>query len=118
LENDGEDLRRLPLIERKWRLFKLIGPVSANRITLPAGVRYFRPDDLPPASGDELRPMLRPRLTVRPAPPSSSPNKTGNGTAGEPVERHFFPDCLCPPSQNNASVTFAAGLTITITMSW
>jgi hypothetical protein len=39
-------------------------PVSANRITLPAGVRYFRPDDLPPASGEELRPLLRPRITV------------------------------------------------------
>jgi len=28
------------------------------------GVRYFRPDDLPPASGEELRPILRPRITV------------------------------------------------------
>jgi hypothetical protein len=25
IEHDGADLRRLPLIERKWRLFKLIG---------------------------------------------------------------------------------------------
>jgi hypothetical protein len=39
------------------------------RITVPLveclidGVRYFRPDDLPPPSGDELRPLLRPRLT-------------------------------------------------------
>ena len=31
------------------------------------GVRHFRPDDLPPASGEELRPILRPRITVRPA---------------------------------------------------
>ena len=28
------------------------------------GVRYFRPDDLPPAGGEELRPVLRPRITV------------------------------------------------------
>jgi hypothetical protein len=27
-------------------------------------VRYFRPDDLPPPSGEELRPVLRPRITV------------------------------------------------------
>jgi hypothetical protein len=39
------------------------------RITVPLveclvdGVRYFRPDDLPPPAGDELRPLLRPRLT-------------------------------------------------------
>ena len=38
------------------------------RITVPLveclidGVRYFRPDDLPPPSGDELRPVLRPLL--------------------------------------------------------
>jgi ATP-dependent DNA ligase len=25
IEHDGEDLRRLPLIERKFQLFKLIG---------------------------------------------------------------------------------------------
>jgi hypothetical protein len=34
------------------------------------GVRYFRPDDLPPASAEELRPMLRgspspTKITVR-----------------------------------------------------
>jgi hypothetical protein len=28
------------------------------------GVCYFRPDDLPPASGEELRPIPRPRITV------------------------------------------------------
>jgi hypothetical protein len=28
------------------------------------GVRYFRPDDLPPPSGEELRPVLRSRITV------------------------------------------------------
>ena len=27
------------------------------------GVRYFRPDDLPPPAGDDLRPLFRPRLT-------------------------------------------------------
>ena len=30
------------------------------------GVRYFRPDDLPPPSGDDLRPLHRPRLTRAP----------------------------------------------------
>jgi bifunctional non-homologous end joining protein LigD len=25
IEHDGDDLRKLPLIERKWRFFKLIG---------------------------------------------------------------------------------------------
>jgi hypothetical protein len=40
-------------------------------------VRYFRPDDLPPASGEELRPLLRPKITVRPA--AIQPRrKTGN----------------------------------------
>ena len=42
-------------------------------------------------------------------PAAIQPNrKTGNGTGREPVERHFFPGCLCPPSQNNASVTSGA----------
>ena len=31
------------------------------------------PEDLPPASGEELRPLLRPRITVRPAPSSPEP---------------------------------------------
>jgi hypothetical protein len=54
-----------------------VGTVRRLRISVPLieclvdGVRYFRPDDLPPPAGDELRPMLRPRITVRPAPPSS-----------------------------------------------
>jgi hypothetical protein len=26
--------------------------------------KYFRPDDLPPPAGEELRPLLRPRLTL------------------------------------------------------
>ena len=28
------------------------------------GQKYFRPDDLPPPTGEELRPLLRPRLTL------------------------------------------------------
>jgi hypothetical protein len=28
------------------------------------GVRYFRPDTLPPPAGDELRPLSRPRLSL------------------------------------------------------
>jgi len=32
LEHDGNDLRRLPLIERKWRLFKLIGKAQRRAI--------------------------------------------------------------------------------------
>jgi hypothetical protein len=32
------------------------------------GVRYFRPDDLPPASGEELRPLYRPRIAQATAP--------------------------------------------------
>jgi hypothetical protein len=50
-----------------------VGTVRRLQISVPLieclvdGVRYFRPDDLPPASGEELRPILRPRITVRPA---------------------------------------------------
>ena len=32
LEQDGDDLRALPLIERKWRLFKLIGRTKRRAI--------------------------------------------------------------------------------------
>jgi len=32
LEHDGDDLRKLPLIERKWRLFKLIGKSQRRAI--------------------------------------------------------------------------------------
>jgi bifunctional non-homologous end joining protein LigD len=32
LEHDGNDLRRLPLIERKWRRFKLIGKAQRRAI--------------------------------------------------------------------------------------
>jgi hypothetical protein len=51
-----------------------VGTIRRLRISVPLieglidGVRYFRPDDLPPASGEELRPLLRPRITVRPPP--------------------------------------------------
>lgn len=47
--------------------------VRQLRISLPLieclvdGVRYFRPDDLPPPAGDELRPWLRPRITRGPS---------------------------------------------------
>ena len=32
IEHDGDDLRDLPLIERKWRLFKLIGRAKRRAI--------------------------------------------------------------------------------------
>jgi hypothetical protein len=32
------------------------------------GVRYALPDTLPPPARDELRPMLRPRITRKPSP--------------------------------------------------
>jgi bifunctional non-homologous end joining protein LigD len=32
IEHDGNDLRDLPLIERKWRLFKLIGRTKRRAI--------------------------------------------------------------------------------------
>jgi bifunctional non-homologous end joining protein LigD len=32
IEHDGDDLRKLPLIERKWRLFKLIGKSQRRAI--------------------------------------------------------------------------------------
>jgi ATP-dependent DNA ligase len=32
IEHDGDDLRRLPLIERKWRLFRLIGRTRRRAI--------------------------------------------------------------------------------------
>jgi hypothetical protein len=56
-----------------------VGTIRRLRISVPLieclidGVRYFRPDDLPPASGEELRPILRPRITVRPTPSSPEP---------------------------------------------
>jgi bifunctional non-homologous end joining protein LigD len=40
IEHDGDDLRNLPLIERKWRLFKLIGTAERRAILYnehPAG---------------------------------------------------------------------------------
>jgi hypothetical protein len=42
--------------------------VRRVRISVPLidclidGVRYFRPDTLPPPAGDELRPMSRPKI--------------------------------------------------------
>ena len=50
--------------------------VRRLRISLPLieplldGRKYFLPDDLPPASGEELRPMLRPRITNAPRGPT------------------------------------------------
>jgi hypothetical protein len=35
------------------------------------GVRYFRPDDLPPPAGEELRPLFRPRLACAADPRSA-----------------------------------------------
>lgn len=32
--------------------------------------RYFLPGDLPPAAGEDLRPMVRPRITKAPRAPS------------------------------------------------
>ncbi|MBR0697573.1 hypothetical protein [Bradyrhizobium lablabi] len=49
--------------------------VRHMRISMPLieclvdGVRYWRPDDLPPVSGVELRPMLRPRIAQAKARP-------------------------------------------------
>jgi hypothetical protein len=46
------------------------GRVRHLRISVPLvaclvdGVRYFRPDDLPPPAGDDLRPLFRPRLPL------------------------------------------------------
>ena len=34
------------------------------------GRKYFRPNDLPPPAGEELRPMSRPRITKAPRAPS------------------------------------------------
>ena len=34
IEHDGDDLRKLPLIERKWRLFKLIGKSQRRAIRI------------------------------------------------------------------------------------
>ena len=50
--------------------------VKRVRISVPLveclvdGVRYFRPGDLPPPEGEELRPMSRPRITKAPRAPS------------------------------------------------
>ena len=35
--------------------------------------KYFRPDDLPPPAGEELRPMCRPRITKAPRAPLPAP---------------------------------------------
>ena len=46
--------------------------VRQLRISVPMierlidGVGYFRPDNLPPPAGEELRPLFRPRLTPAP----------------------------------------------------
>ena len=46
----------------------LSGPAPAISVPLVArlldGQKDFRPDDLPPLTGEELRPLLRPRLTL------------------------------------------------------
>jgi hypothetical protein len=59
-----------------------VGTIRRLRISLPLveclvdGVRYFRPDDLPPPSGEDLRPVLRPKITVvRRADPLKSPRR-------------------------------------------
>ena len=50
--------------------------VKRVRISVPLieclvdGVRYFRPGDLPPPEGDELRRMSRPRITKAQRAPS------------------------------------------------
>ena len=44
------------------------GQIRKLRISVPLveclvdGVRYFRPDDLPPATGNDLMPLYRPTL--------------------------------------------------------
>jgi hypothetical protein len=43
-------------------------PISLPMVEpLLDGVRYFRPDDLPPLTGDELRLTSRPRMNRAPA---------------------------------------------------
>jgi hypothetical protein len=49
--------------------------VRRLRISLPlvewlvGGRKYFLADDLPPAAGEELRPLFRPRIAQAKAPP-------------------------------------------------
>ena len=63
------------------------------RITVPLveclidGVRYFRPGDLPPPSGDELRPLFRPRLT-----------RGADQRTGTPRSPRLAAMCPAPPS--------------------
>ena len=45
--------------------------ISVPRIDcLLDNVRYFLPQDLPPPAGEDLRPMVRPRITKAPRAPS------------------------------------------------
>ena len=39
------------------------------------GVRYFRPDDLPPPAGVELRALSRPRIAQAKPAPASRPDR-------------------------------------------
>ena len=69
------------------------------RITVPLvaplldNLKYFLPDDLPPPSGDELRPLLRPRLTSphRDAALVQAGSNPGAGGANAAVERRGRP---------------------------
>ena len=53
--------------------------VRRVRISVPLveclvdNVRYWRPGDLPPPAGEELRPLSRPRITKAPQAPSCAP---------------------------------------------
>jgi hypothetical protein len=58
------------------------------------GQKYFRSDDLPPPSGDELLPLYRPRITqtnapARPRGPYSLPPWAVTGRRKVASTRHF-----------------------------
>jgi hypothetical protein len=67
--------------------------VRQLRISLPLieclvdGVRYFRPDDLPAPTGDELRPWLRPRITRGPSMRSMVRSALKNDLADETAKK-------------------------------
>jgi len=59
-----------PRMVRLYPYLNSNAQVRHLRISVPMveplldGQKYFRPDALPPPAGEELRPLLRPRLTL------------------------------------------------------
>ncbi len=86
------------------------GQVRHLRISLPLvaclvdGVRYFRPDDLPPPAGDDLRPWSRPRLSAHRDPALA---KDGGNQRPAPHPHRRQISGATSPTSTNSSVSDA-----------